>query len=74
MSHDTLLFYFDNEKRSGVSGVIDVQMHEGFCLVYFEEPEGKNQNGIFSFLLYIKMNVLRWQGLYMNRLYENPLF
>lgn len=39
-SGDTLEFYFDNEKRSGVSGVMDLNMLEGFCLVYFQEPEG----------------------------------
>lgn len=50
MSHDTLLLYFDNEKRSGVTGVMDVKMLDGFCLVYFDEPEGKIQNGIFSSL------------------------
>ncbi|XP_056006116.1 protein mono-ADP-ribosyltransferase PARP14-like isoform X2 [Ostrea edulis] len=38
-SRDTLEFYFDNEKRSGVTGVLDVKMCDGFCLVYFEEPE-----------------------------------
>lgn len=47
-SQDTLEFYFDNEKRSGVSGVLDVKMLDGFCLVYFEEPEGNyNSNNIF---------------------------
>ena len=39
-SRDTLEFYFDNERRSGVTGVLDVKMCDGFCLVYFEEPEG----------------------------------
>lgn len=46
-SRDTLEFYFDNEYRSGVSGVLDVKMLDGFCLVYFEEPEGDyNSNNI----------------------------
>ncbi|XP_056006138.1 protein mono-ADP-ribosyltransferase PARP14-like isoform X3 [Ostrea edulis] len=38
-SRDSLEFYFDNEKRSGVTGVLDVKMYDGFGLVYFEEPE-----------------------------------
>ncbi|XP_061194487.1 protein mono-ADP-ribosyltransferase PARP14-like [Saccostrea echinata] len=38
-SRDTLEFYFDNERRSGVTGVLDVKLLDGFCLVYFEEPE-----------------------------------
>ncbi|XP_062581102.1 protein mono-ADP-ribosyltransferase PARP14-like isoform X2 [Saccostrea cucullata] len=38
-SRDTLEFYFDNERRSGVTGVLDVRQFDGFCLVYFEEPE-----------------------------------
>lgn len=37
---DALEFYFDNKKRSGVSGVLDVKMLDGFCLVYFEEAGG----------------------------------
>lgn len=39
-SRDTLEFYFDNVKRSGAGGVLDVKMLDGFSLVYFEEPEG----------------------------------
>ena len=39
-SEDTLEFYFDNERRSGVTGVLDVKKFDDFCLVYFEEPEG----------------------------------
>lgn len=45
---DIFEFYFDNVKRSGVSGVLDVKMLDGFCLVYFEESEGYyNFNNIF---------------------------
>jgi hypothetical protein len=39
-SGDTLEFYFDNERISGGTGVLDVKMCDGFCLIYFEEPEG----------------------------------
>lgn len=39
-SQDKLEFYFDNERRSGVTGVLDVKKFNDFCLVYFEEPEG----------------------------------
>lgn len=41
-SRDTLEFYFDNKNKSGVSGLLDVKMLDGFCLVFYEEPEGKN--------------------------------
>ena len=37
---DTLEFYFDNERRSGVTGVLDVKKCDDFYLVYFEDPEG----------------------------------
>ncbi|XP_061194391.1 uncharacterized protein LOC133202571 [Saccostrea echinata] len=39
-SRDTLEFYFDNERISGVTaGVLDIKLFDEFCLVYFEEPE-----------------------------------
>ncbi|KAK3094887.1 hypothetical protein FSP39_007507 [Pinctada imbricata] len=40
-SQDTLEFYFDNKRRSGGEGVLDVVMDkdEGFCIVSFEEPD-----------------------------------
>lgn len=40
MFWDIFEFYFDNVKRSGVGGVLDVKMLDGFFLVYFEELEG----------------------------------
>lgn len=56
MFWDIFEFYFDNEYRSGVSGVLNVKMLDGFCLVYFEELEGDyNFNNIlwYKFELFI---------------------
>ena len=39
-SQDFLEFYFNNELRSGVTGVLDIKKCDGYCLVYFEDPEG----------------------------------
>lgn len=36
----SLEYYFDNKRRSGVEHVESVQMGEGFCLIYFQNPEG----------------------------------
>nr|XP_022346154.1 uncharacterized protein LOC111138466 isoform X2 [Crassostrea virginica] len=38
-SQDFLEFYFNNELRSGVTGVLDIKKCDGYCLVYFEDPE-----------------------------------
>ncbi|CAC5399477.1 unnamed protein product [Mytilus coruscus] len=33
-----LEYYFDNKRKSGVERVAKVQMEDGYCLVYFEDP------------------------------------
>ncbi|XP_063405420.1 protein mono-ADP-ribosyltransferase PARP14-like [Mytilus trossulus] len=35
---DSLEYYFDNIRKSGVEGVANVQMENDYCLVYFEDP------------------------------------
>lgn len=39
-----LEYYFDNKRKSGVERVENVQMENGYCLVYFEDPNGNNAN------------------------------
>ncbi|KAL3865238.1 hypothetical protein ACJMK2_006853 [Sinanodonta woodiana] len=39
-SHDAILYYFENERRSGGGNVERVEMNteERYCLIYFEDP------------------------------------
>ena len=41
-TESTIEYYFDNKKKSGVDGVTEAKMNQedGYCLVYFENPEG----------------------------------
>lgn len=43
ISSDTLEYFFDNKRRSGVEGVRDVNLmeDEGKCLIYFDDPQSK---------------------------------
>ena len=61
-SQDTLEFYFDNERRSGVTGVLDVKKCDEFYLVYFEDPEGMLIK-TYSINIRIKVN---WRNMLNN--------
>ena len=45
ITSDTLEYYFDNKRRSGVEGVRDVNLmkDEGRFLIYFDDPQSKSK-------------------------------